>query len=162
VADLRDNDIMRPPVIERCFLLIPVLPVAVLALVAASVLVGLTHVANWIAAVVVGTIAAFVMRTAWRTWNCQFSVLPDMVQNRWRFRTTVIPFESIGTCHPVKLLPGSRHSPLVLGLVVQGRTQPLGIPATFRLQRTQREIVVRTMIDLGIRIEQTAEYLDQK
>ena len=36
MADLRGSNIMRPPLIERCFLLIPVLPVAVLALVASS------------------------------------------------------------------------------------------------------------------------------
>jgi membrane protease YdiL (CAAX protease family) len=157
----RSSGVVRPPLIERCFLLTPVFPVAVLALVVSSVFVLLMHVATWMAAVVVGTIAALVVRTARRTWNSPFSVSPDSVMNRWRFRTTVIPVASIRMCHPVKLLPGSRHSPLVLGLVVEGKSKPLGIPATFRLNRAERQAVVQTMAYLGICIERASEYIDQ-
>jgi hypothetical protein len=157
----RSSGVVRPPLIERCFLLIPVIPVALMVLGASIVFVLFTHVATWMAAVVVGTTAALVVRTAWRTWNCQLSVSPDSVMNRWRFRTTVIPVASIRTCHPVKLLPGSRHSPLVLGLVVEGRSKPLGIPATFRLNRAERQAVVQTMAYLGICIERASEYIDQ-
>ncbi len=162
MAGVRRNDIVRPTLIDRCFLLIPVLPVAVLVLVLSQVFVQLTGMTTWIAALVIGTTAAVIMRTAWRTWNCRFSVSPDMAENCWRFRTTVTPLASIRTCHPVKLLPGSRHSPTVLGLVVEGRTKPLGIPATFRFRRADREVVVRAITDLGIRVEGTSEYLDQR
>ena len=161
MAGVRSNDVVRPTLVDRCFLLIPVLPVAVLVLVMSQVFVQLADVTTWIAALVIGTTTAVIMRTAWRTWNCRFSVSSDMVENCWRFRTTVIPFASIRTCHPVKLLPGSRHSPTVLGLVAEGRRKPLGIPATFRFRRADREAVVRTMTELGIRVERTTEYLDQ-
>jgi hypothetical protein len=157
----RSSGVVRPPLIERCFLLIPVFPVAVLALVVSSVFVLVMHLAIWFATVVVGVTIALVVRTAWRTWNSPFSVTPDGVKNCGRFRTTVIPVAHIRTCHPVKLLPGSRHSPLVLGLVVEGRSKPLGIPATFRLNRAERQAVVRTMAYLGICVERASEYIDQ-
>jgi hypothetical protein len=158
----RSSGVVRPPLIDRCFLLIPVLPVAVLALVVSSVAVQLTQVATWISAGVIGTTAALIVRTVWRTWNCRFSASADIVESFGRFRTTQIPVASIRTCYPVQLHPGARNSPIVLGLVVEGRPKAVNILATFRFQRADREAVLRTMTELGICVEGTGEYLDQK
>jgi hypothetical protein len=157
----RSSGVVRPPLIDRCFLLIPVLPVAVLALVVSSVVVQLTQVATWVSAGAIGTTAALIVRTVWRTWNCRFSASDDLVESFGRFRTTKIPFASIRTCYPVQLHPGARDSPIVLGLIVEGRTEPLNIMATFRFQRAEREAVVRTMTELGICVERASEYTDQ-
>jgi hypothetical protein len=164
MATTRNNDVVRPTLIDRCFLLIPLLPFAGLTLVVTSVLTQyqLTHLGTWTAAVVLGTTAAFLVCTAWRTWNCQFSISLDSAQNRARFRTTVIPYATIRSCHPTQLPPRKRNSPIVLCLVADGQAEPLAVLATFRFRRADREAVVRTMTELGIRVEGTSEYLDQR
>jgi hypothetical protein len=164
MATTRSSHVVRPTLIDRCFLLIPLFPFAGLALLAPLILAQfqLTHLGIWLAVVVLGTTAAFLVCTAWRTWNCQFSIPLDGAQNRSRFRTTVIPVANIRTCHPMQLHPGAAKSPIVLGLAVEGRTKPLAILATFRFHRADREAVLRAMTELGIRVEGTSEYLDQK
>jgi hypothetical protein len=156
------NSVVRPTLIDRCFLLIPVLPFAVFLLTAAALLVLFSHVATWISAAVIGSTALLIMRTLLRTWNCRFSAFADTAESVGRFGTTQVPLDNIRSCRAVQLHPGARRSPIVLGLVLEGQMKPLTLPATFRFLRADREAVVHTMTALGIRVEGTSEYLDQQ